>query len=474
VQQAKGYAVVTIAHAALMEPVPLLVYWLMFLCRAFMKSKALSSPISCVRLGLLYSSVIQEPGVERGYFRLLRCRDLTTMPGAWLSSPLRKALARLLVALGLTLWLGVAAAQSTWLAGPEGSALSLDEALQRAQDGDTVELLPGEYKGGLVLENRRLTLRGAPGQAPLIKGDGKPAASKALWIVRGGQVTLRNLEFRGARGADGSGAGVRQEGGDLVLDHCTFYDNEHGLLATNDDKATLTIEASAFGLAPKVVGGLHHLLNVGRIARLSITGSRFQQGFEGHLIKTRARENLIAYNFIHDGQRGGASYEIDIANGGLATILGNVIGQGADSQNRVMLAYATEDRAWDRNKLVVAHNTFVNYGWVPAWTLRVLREHLPPDTPVLGINNLIVGGGVFGWGALGEFAGNRHATRGMLRDAETYAFELPPGSLWRDSGVDPRNMAGQDLSPKAEFEWPVGTKALSPGRTTWAPGAYQR
>jgi hypothetical protein len=32
-------------------------------------------------------------------------------------------------------------------------------------------------------------------------------------------------------------------------------------------------------MAPKVVGGLYHLLNVGRIAKLSITGSRFQQGF---------------------------------------------------------------------------------------------------------------------------------------------------------------------------------------------------
>lgn len=396
------------------------------------------------------------------------------MPFAWIPPSLGARAAACWFALGLALASSPAAAQSTWLVGPEGSALTLEDALQRAQDGDTLELLPGDYKGGLVLENRRLTLQGVPGKAPLVKGDGKPSAGKALWTIRGGQVTLRNLEFRGARGADGSGAGVRQEGGELVVDRCLFYDNEHGLATSNDDKAELKIEASAFGLAPKVVGGLHHLLNVGRIAKVTITGSRFQQGFEGHLIKTRARENLIAYNFIHDGQRGGASYEIDIANGGLATIVGNVIGQGADSQNPVMVAYATEDRAWDRNKLVVAHNTFINYGWMPAWTLRVIRDHLPPDTPVVGVNNLIVGGGVFGWGAAGEFAGNRHATKGMLRDLETGAFELPAGSVWRDSGVDPRNIAGLDLSPKAEFEWPVGTKALPAGRTTWAPGAYQR
>jgi hypothetical protein len=394
------------------------------------------------------------------------------MPGAWLSNTFRRA------ATGTLLTLSLAAlpawAQSTWLAGPDGSALSLENALQHAKDGDTVELLPGVYKGGLVLENRRLTVRGVPGKPALIKGDVKPGAAKALWLVRGGQVTLQNLEFRGARSADGSGAGVRQEGGDLVLDRCLFYDNEHGVLALNNDKATLRIESSAFGQAPKVVGGLHHLLNVGRIARLSVAGSRFQQGFEGHLIKTRARENLIAYNFIHDGQRGGASYEIDIANGGLATVLGNVIGQGADGQNPVMVAYGSEDGGWDRNQLVVAHNTFINYAWTPSWVLRVFRDHLPADTTVVGVNNLIVGGGVFSWGASGDFEGNRHATRGMLRDAETYAFELPPGSFLRNSGVDPRHVAGLDLSPKAEFEWPMGTKTLAPGLTSWVPGAYQR
>jgi hypothetical protein len=365
-------------------------------------------------------------------------------------------------------------AQSTWLVGPAGAPLALEDAVAQAKDGDTIELLPGDYGGGLVLENRRLTLRGVPGTVPVIKGEARPGPAKGLWIVRGGQVTLRNLEFRGARSTDGSGAGVRQEGGELLIDHCTFFDNEHGLLAVNDEKAQLRIESSVFGLAPRVVGGLHHLLNVGRIARLSVAGSRFQQGFEGHLIKTRARENLIIYNFIHDGQRGGASYEIDIANAGLATVIGNVIGQGADGQNPVMVAYGSEDRAWDRNSLVVAHNTFINWGWTPSWVLRVFKDHLPPDTPVQGINNLIVGGGVFGWGASGEFAGNRHATRGMLRDAATYAFELAPGSLWRGSGVDPRNIDGRDLSPKAEYEWPVGTRKLPEGASSWTPGAYQR
>jgi hypothetical protein len=382
-----------------------------------------------------------------------------------------------LLRLGVAGWCAFASGQGAaalLVAGPEGAPASLEEVVRRAQDGDTIELLGGEYRGTLVLENRRLTFRGMGAKPSLIQGDGKMGDAKALWTVRGGEVLIENLEFHGARANDGGGAGVRQEGGKLTLRRCVFFDNEHGLLATHADDAEVRIESSVFGMAPKVVGGLYHLLNIGRIGKLSVTGSRFQQGFEGHLIKSRARETFIGYNFIHDGIHGGASYEIDIANGGLATVIGNVIGKGVEGQNQVLLAYGTEGRAWERNELLVSHNTFVNYAWTPAWFMRVFRDRLPDDTEVVALNNLLVGPGIFWLGASGEFQGNRHATRGMLRDADTYAFELAPGSIWRGSGVDPRNVGGRDLAPKAEFEWPVGTKPLPADRGRWSPGAFQR
>jgi Right handed beta helix region len=365
------------------------------------------------------------------------------------------------------------AGATRWLAGPAGSALPLEEALAKARDGDIIELLSGEYRGAWLIEGRRLTLRGMGGDKPaVLRGDGKPGATKALLTVRGGEVTLQGIEFAGARNSEGGGAGVRLEGGGrLLIKRCRFFDNEYGLFATNDDKAELRIEDSVFGQAPRIEGGLYHLVNVGRIARLAISGSRFQQGFEGHLIKSRARENLITYNFIHDGLRGGASYEIDIANGGLTTIVGNVIGQGSESQNLVVVAYGTEDRSWDRNRLVVAHNTFVNHGWVPGWFLRVFTSKLPPGTEVVAVNNLLVGGGVFSMGATGRFEGNHHALRRMLRDADTQAFELAPGSSLRDKGVDPRSLGVEP--PQAEFDWPVGVKPLPKDLKSWTPGAYQ-
>ncbi len=368
----------------------------------------------------------------------------------------------------------VSPAAEPLVAGPDGAPMTLDDAVRKAQDGDTIELMSGEYHATLLIDQRRLTLRGVGSKPALIKGQGKMAIQGALFTVRGGEVTLENIEFRGARNADGSGAGVRQEGGHLRVRDCQFFDNEHGLIAANDPSAELTIERSVFGLAPHVVGGLYHLLNVGRIGKLTVTGTRFQQGFEGQLIKSRARETFIGYNFIHDGLRGGASYEIELADGGVATVIGNVIAQGSERQNPVLVAYGTEGRAWERNRLYLVHNTMINYGWLPAWFLRVFKGRIGDDLEVYGINNLIVGPGIFWLGATGHFDGNRQATLGMLRDAATYAFELPPDSIWRGSGADPTHIDGQDLSPKAEYEWPVGTRALQPGRTTWSPGAYQR
>jgi hypothetical protein len=361
-----------------------------------------------------------------------------------------------------------------WVVNPDANGLPLQEVVLRAKDGDIIELMEGEFRGSLLIENRRLTLRGIGNKPSVIQGGGKVVPALALWTVRGGAVTLQNIEFRGARSQDGGGAGVRMEGGQLTVLHCTFFDNEHGLMATHDESAELVIQGSVFGMAPRVQGGLYHLLNVGRIGKLNITATRFQQGFEGHLIKSRAREAFIGYNFIHDSVRGGASYEIELANGGQAIVIGNVIGQGADSQNRVVVAYGTEGKSWDKNSLHLAHNTIINYSWLPAWFLRVFKDRLPDNTQIYAVNNLIVGPGVFWLGAPGQFEGNRHVMLRQLRDAATYGFELPPGSMWRSSGVDPRNVGGLDLSPQGEFEWPAEFRAIAPGHSTWAPGAYQR
>ena len=370
------------------------------------------------------------------------------------------------------------AASSAWadniVVGPDGAPTSFREAAAAAKDGDTIEVLPGDYTGQtVVLLQKRLTIRGL-GKRPVFIANSKVAEAKALWVVRDGEIAVENIEFRGARAADANGAGIRFEKGRLTVRDCAFFDNENGILTGNDEHAELTIVNSVFADAPRVVGGLAHLLYVGRIARLSVQGSRFQHGFEGHLLKSRARENRITANLIVDGPGGGASYEIDLPNGGQAWVVGNVIGQSPDSQNRVLVAYGAEGRPWPRNMLYLAHNTLINGGLLPAWFLRVFSDRLPDATEVHAVNNLTIGPGVFDWGASGHFAGNQHVLfRSALTDAETLSFEPTAASGLRSSGVDPRAVAGQNLAPLLEFKLPVGTRAV-PALPGWTPGAFQR
>jgi hypothetical protein len=360
------------------------------------------------------------------------------------------------------------------IVGPDGVPGSLREAVQNAKDGDTIEVLPGDYRGqSAVLLQKRLILRGL-GKRPVFHADGKVAEGKAILVVRDGDVLVENIEFRGARAPDANGAGIRLEKGRLTVKGSAFADNEVGILTGNDEATELIIQDTVFSDAPRVVGGLAHLLYAGRIASLSVSGSRFHRGFEGHLIKSRARENRIIANLIVDGPGGGASYEVDLPNGGRAWLVGNVIGQSAATQNRVLVSYGAEGRPWPDNVLYMAHNTLLSDGWLPAWFLRVFRDRLPDAAEVHAINNLTVGLGVFAWGASGQFAGNQHVlSADVLSDPAMLAFEPRSGSGLRANGVDPRNVAGQNLAPKLEFALPIGTRP-APAPAGWMPGAFQR
>ena len=363
-------------------------------------------------------------------------------------------------------------AARTFVVGPNGTQMSFAQALADAKDGDIIDLLAGEYRGEVAtITQRKLLLRGVGGR-PVFIAEGKAAEDKAIWVVRDGDITVENVEFRGARVADANGAGIRFEKGHLTVRRCAFFDNEMGLLTANFNDAELTIEDSEFGRAPHVVGGLPHLLYVGRIGRFSITGSRFHQGFEGHLIKSRAKISRIAYNFIYDGPDGEASYEIDLPSGGDATVIGNIIGQSRGTQNPVVVAYGAEGKAWDSNHLLMSHNTLIS-AFPLAWFLRSWPEKLGADTEIRAVNNLTVGLGVFGWGSAGDFDGNYPALAFMLAAPDALGFELPLDSILRGRAADARVLGGDAAVPVAEFKFPIGTQPLAPP-AEWSPGALQR
>ena len=241
-----------------------------------------------------------------------------------------------------------------------GQAFTTIAAVARvARDGDTIEIEAGDYVADVAVWDRaRLSLRGVGGRPRLIAG-GAAAEGKAIWVVRRGDITIENIEFTGARVPDRNGAGIRLEGGRLTVRDSRFVDNENGILVGNDPKTLLTIENSEFG-RNGAGDGRSHDLYVGRIGLLEVSGSHFHHAHAGHLIKSRASESRICRNRIVDGSEGQASYELEFPNGGIAEVVGNLIGQSVDAQNATLLSYGAEGYVWPRNGLRLVGNTFVN------------------------------------------------------------------------------------------------------------------
>ena len=379
-----------------------------------------------------------------------------------------KGCGRALLAAALLAGVGAAAAAVHVVAPGQ----SLAQVLKQAADGDEIQLLPGEHRGQVgVIEQKHLTLRGL-GARPVLLAAGAHAEGKAILVVRHGEVLIENIEFRGARVPDGNGAGIRFERGHLTVSRCAFFDNQMGLLTANFGDAELVVRDSEFGQAPAGTR-LPHLLYVGHIARVTVTGSRFSGGVEGHLLKSRAREHHVRYNLLDDGPAGRAAYELEFPNGGLAFVVGNVIGQSPQTSNPTLLSYGAEGAPDARpHALHVVNNTFLNAGLRPAFFVRVHETRLKAVVEQRVANNLFLGLGVpdIGWSDLS--LGNHIASRSGLRDADRGDYRLQPAAALRGQGVEPGSAHGVDLRPGFEFTLPAGTRAIAPP-ARWSPGAYQ-
>jgi hypothetical protein len=69
---------------------------------------------------------------------------------------------------------------------------TIAEAARLAKDGDTIDILPGEYHADVaVWLQKRLTIRGV-GETPVLKADGRSAEGKAIWVLRNGEFVIEN------------------------------------------------------------------------------------------------------------------------------------------------------------------------------------------------------------------------------------------------------------------------------------------
>lgn len=359
---------------------------------------------------------------------------------------------------------------ATMIVGPGEKITSITEAAKQARDGEVIEIRPGVYRGQpAIWTQNNLVIRGA-GERPVMLADGRSAEEKAIWVVRGGKVRIENIEFRGARVADQNGAGIRFEKGSLTVRACAFFDNEMGILTASAPDLLEVID-SEFGDAPRHKGSLHHLLYVGTITKFVLRGSRFSNGYLGHLVKSRARENHILYNMLVDGAGGKASYELEFPNGGIAYVIGNTIGQSAGTDNPRIVSYGAEGEKWPENALYMAHNTLINDAYSGTF-VNVWYDKMASNIEVWLLNNLTVGAGNLHTPAQGRFDGNRSVGRNELVEFGGIPLKLTNQSPLRGAVRPPGQAPGMELLPDAEFVFPVGTRRMRPA-SSLVPGAFQ-
>ncbi len=314
--------------------------------------------------------------------------------------------------------------------GPQGDVRTIAEAAKRARDGDIVEVQAGEYAGDVATwPQRHLTIRAVGGRA-VLEAAGKSAEGKGIWVIRNGHFEIEGFDFVGARVSDRNGAGIRFDHGTLVVRDSRFLDNENGILTSNDDQATLIVERSLFS-GNGHGDGRSHGIYAGRIARVEVRGSWFRNGRVGHLLKTRARENVIEYNRLTD-EEGDSSYELEFPNGGRTLVVGNIIEQSPRTDNPVIVSYGAEGYKWPVNELVMSHNTVVNRRAEGGTFLRVRQG----DVNVAFVGNVWAGPGKFEVGATVHNDGNLQVPLGALPQLTFGVYALAPSAA-RDSEAPP-------------------------------------
>ena len=242
--------------------------------------------------------------------------------------------------------------------GKQFATISL--AVRAAQDGDIIAIAPGTYAGeSMIIARNDLILRGQDGIATIDAAHTPLMQNKAILITQGRNLLLENLELKGAISTDQNGAGIRAEGPSLHVRHCFIHDNQAGILVANRRDSTLLVEYSEFARNGHRSGQAHQIY-AGLSAQLTLRYNYIHDSFVGSAIKSRAARTVIAYNFVADGAAGSANYTVDLANGGYAVLVGNVLEKASHAQNHTFVSYAPESLAWPENALFMAYNTLVN------------------------------------------------------------------------------------------------------------------
>ena len=263
-----------------------------------------------------------------------------------------------------------------------------------------IQVLPGTYTNDFPAAlTRPMTIEVDPcctGQEVALNATVDLPNQKGI-LLSLSSLTVNGLTFEGAHisaALGGNGAGIRDQSEDpaamLIIQNSVFTNNQEGVLTGDNANQVIMVSNSSFinngNPDPSV---FQHGIYVNASAMFSVSNSLFCGQLIGHDIKSRSAQTTVMASQIYTGegapsstgcQVGSASFNIELANGGIGLISGNTLVQGPSSQNHKIISYGAEGLSYTTNSLDVSQNNFLS-------TTGSIGISDPPCVPVsLGMN----------------------------------------------------------------------------------------
>lgn len=357
------------------------------------------------------------------------------------------------------LLLSAAASAATITVGPSGMHPAPCAAIAAAADGDIIEIdaTVTYTKDYCAVDKNNLTIRGVgAGRAKIdaaLEGVDMLPLGDAIWVVSADNVTIEKVELTGAKNAiTKKGAAVRQTGKGLTLTDCSIHDNDSGVVVDADPAGTVTISASEFAMNG-IEGGEDDPghVSIGKIAKLTLTGSYLHHARQASMVISDAVENHIFYNRITSEAGGMSLFSLDFPLGGLTYVIGNIFHRSATDPNNKMIRYRYGQGTLNpSHELFVVNNTFVSDE-----TALGVDAAIDPQTETLPVirNNIFDIPGmapavqpVEAFDMVSNIKGDA-----LLVDKANFDYHLKEGSPAVDKGVAPDMGAGLDLTPVSQY-----------------------
>jgi len=221
----------------------------------------------------------------------------------------------------------------------------------------TIRFAPGHFRECTVQDRGTITYTAeVAGQSVL---EQRICEGKAALVLRGRGARIEGLVFADLRVADGNGAGIRLERGNLAVSQSWFRNSEEGILTANDPASSISIDKSTFTHLGRCDRGLAcaHSIYTGDYGSVSVTRSRFEAGDGGHYLKSRAARVTVTDNAFDDAKGSDTNYMIDLPAGATGRIAGNWFMQGTGKENHsAFIAIAAESHDHSADGLAIEGN----------------------------------------------------------------------------------------------------------------------